>query len=822
MDSHGDRRTARPHRLRGAKSLLTAFFAAIMLLGTTVNVASAASATSAWGLNDDGQLGNGSMTGPSTCLFNGVQHFCSKTPILVEELGEVTAVAAGQFHSLALLSNGTVEAWGNNEKGQLGDGTTTGSDVPGAVAGLSEVTAVAAGTTHSLALLSNGTVEAWGSNEKGQLGDGTTTNSSVPVAVSGLTEVIAIAAGGSYSVALLSSGSVEAWGANEVGQLGNGTTTNSTTPVSVSGLTEVTSIAAGFAHSLAVLSTGMVKAWGYNASGQLGDGTASGPSKCTVNNAQMPCATIPVAVTGVSDATAVAAGEQHSLAITQSGGVDAWGSNEEGQLGNGTLNGSDVPLQVSGLTEVSAIAAGGRTSMAVLQGGAVMGWGSNSYGQLGDGTTEQSDRPVSVSLCGVFGIATRGGHSLAVGSQAPVVCPTVSKVAPSSGPAPGGTSVTISGTNLAEATAVKFGKTNATSFTVESPTSIQAVSPAGSGTVDVTVTTPLGTSVTSAADRYSYVPPPTVTHVFPASGPLAGGTQVTISGTGFSGASAVDFGPDAATSFTVESATRIQAVSPAGSGTVDVTVTTQSGTSSTSTVDRFTYFEPPEFGRCIKVTAGTGGYGNSGCTIAGGERKYEWYPAFGSRPLAKLRFTAKIKELTEARLTTKGGQVISCAGETASGEFTGAKSLAGILTFTGCHLGELGKCESSGAAEGEVVTALLAGQLGVVTKGLEARKDKIGLDLKAAVGDTFAEMSCAGTQVIVSGSVIAPIGANSMSSKVTLKYAGSKGVQKPSRFEGGEEDVLLTKIGEGEAEKSALTLTTIQTNEEKVEVNSVV
>src|SRR5262249_54922998 len=146
-----------------------------------------------------------------------------------------------------------------------------------------------------------------------------------------------------------------------------------------------------------------------------------------------------------------------------------------------------------------------------------------------------------------------------------------------------------------------------------------------------------------------------------------------------------------------------------------------------------------------KVTAGTGGYGNAGCTLAGGEQKYEWYSAFGTKPLVKVHFTAKIKELTEVHLISKGGRAVICTGETASGEFTGVKSVASVLTFTGCHFGEGGNCNSSGAAAGEVVTVPLAGQLGVVKKGLTTATDKIGLDLKAAVGETFAEMSCGGT-----------------------------------------------------------------------------
>jgi hypothetical protein len=165
--------------------------------------------------------------------------------------------------------------------------------------------------------------------------------------------------------------------------------------------------------------------------------------------------------------------------------------------------------------------------------------------------------------------------------------PTVSKVEPNVGPGGGGTSVTITGTGFTGATAVKFGANSATSFTVNSPTSITAVSPAGTGTVDVTVTASGGTSPTSAADQFTYGP--TVTKIEPNRGSPGGGTTVTITGAGFTGATAVMFGATSAKSFTVNSATSITAVSPKGKGTVDITVTTPTGTSPTSAADQFTY-----------------------------------------------------------------------------------------------------------------------------------------------------------------------------------------------------------------------------------------
>jgi alpha-tubulin suppressor-like RCC1 family protein len=177
---------------------------------------------------------------------------------------------------------GTVWAWGDNQYGELGNGTNTNSNIPVKVSLPSGVTIndIAAGDWHSLALASNGTVWAWGDNQYGELGNGTTTNSATPALVSlpsGVT--ITNIAGGYYdSLALASNGTVWAWGDNQYGELGNGTTTNNAIPVQFSasslpkGVT-ISNIAAGGVHSLALASNGTVWAWGYNGDGRLGNGT---------------------------------------------------------------------------------------------------------------------------------------------------------------------------------------------------------------------------------------------------------------------------------------------------------------------------------------------------------------------------------------------------------------------------------------------------------------------------------------------------------------------------------------------------------------------
>ena len=185
--------------------------------------------------------------------------------------------------------------------------------------------------------------------------------------------------------------------------------------------------------------------------------------------------------------------------------------------------------------------------------------------------------------------------------------PTVSSISPTSGSTAGGTSVTISGTNLGSASAVNFGVTPAT-ITTDSATSITATSPSGTGTVAVTVTTAGGTSATAAADQYTYVTGPSVTGIAPTSGPTAGGTSVTITGTNLGSASAVTFGATPAT-ITTDSATSITATSPSGTGTVDVTVTTAGGTSATSAADQYTYGTVPAFTSAVSTTfvKGSGG-----------------------------------------------------------------------------------------------------------------------------------------------------------------------------------------------------------------------
>ncbi|MCX6865189.1 MAG: cadherin-like beta sandwich domain-containing protein, partial [Verrucomicrobia bacterium] len=235
-----------------------------------------------WGYNYYGLLGNGTNTD-------------SNVPVLVNREGvlagkTVIAVAAGTFHNLALCADGTVAAWGYNSSGQLGNGTTTSSSTPvvvrttGVLSGKT-VRAIAGGNSFSLALCTDGTAAAWGYNSAGQLGNNSSTSSNVPVAVdttgvlAGKT-IIGLAAGASHSLALCADGTVTAWGSNYYGQLGNKSTTNRSVPVLVDrtgvlGNKLVTAIAAGDQYSHAVCADGSMASWGYNNNGQLGNGTTT-------------------------------------------------------------------------------------------------------------------------------------------------------------------------------------------------------------------------------------------------------------------------------------------------------------------------------------------------------------------------------------------------------------------------------------------------------------------------------------------------------------------------------------------------------------------
>jgi alpha-tubulin suppressor-like RCC1 family protein len=274
---------------------------------------------------------------------------------------------------------------------------------------------IAAGWNHTCAIDSDGGVLCWGSNDNGQLGDGSRTDRNHAVAVKNLGEpAIALAAGFAHSCALTKSGSVKCWGRNRYGELGNGNTDRSSTPVDVSGLSGgVIAIAAGDEHTCAITAQGGVKCWGFNNLGQLGDGTTDNRSE-------------PVDVAGLSGVIAVAAGTGHTCAATSAGAVLCWGGNALGQLGDGSAAASrPAPGAVPGLAGgIAGLSAKGDHTCVLDGAGGLACWGDNKYGKLGDGTGKNQSAPVAVVGLGDSAASVAAGWSqtCAVLGDASLVC----------------------------------------------------------------------------------------------------------------------------------------------------------------------------------------------------------------------------------------------------------------------------------------------------------------------------------------------------------------------------------------------------------------
>ena len=229
-----------------------------------------------------------------------------------------------------------MNCWGPNTNGLLGDETTTQRTTPVEVDGITTATSIALGQSHSCALLTDNTVFCWGSNSNGLLGDETITDSNTPVEVSDITTATSIALGDYHSCAVLTDSKVMCWGNNYYGFLGDGTTEVRTTPVEVSGITTAMSISLGDSNSCALLTDNTVICWGSNSVGQLGDGT-------------MTQRTIPVdEVSGITTATSISFGDYHACAMLTDGKVKCWGSNNQGQLGDGTIIDRHTPVEVDG------------------------------------------------------------------------------------------------------------------------------------------------------------------------------------------------------------------------------------------------------------------------------------------------------------------------------------------------------------------------------------------------------------------------------------------------------------------------------------------
>jgi alpha-tubulin suppressor-like RCC1 family protein len=393
-----------------------------------------------WGDGVFGQLGNGTRYDSSR---DG-----SATPVQVEGVGGTGALSGvasltgtDSSSACALLDSSGVDCWGFGDEGQLGSGTFTGTDTPVQVEGVGGsgiLTGVRSLTTDGYAydmcaVLAAGGVDCWGAGGYGQLGNGTLSGSDTPVQVEGvggsgiLTGVTSLTSdsGGTYC-ALLSSGGVDCWGAGTQDALGNGTSSNSTTPVQVEGvggsgtLAGVAAIATDQAGFCALLHSGGVDCWGSGASGDLGNGMLS--------DSATPVQVVAVGGSGtLAGVASLVSGWTGYCAILGSGGVDCWGRDDDGELGNGdgSFANSATPVQVEGvggsgtLAGVKSVASLTLGYCAVLDSGGVDCWGLGHDGQLGNGhfykrTNYGSPTPVQVMKGprALTGVASVTGESL--------------------------------------------------------------------------------------------------------------------------------------------------------------------------------------------------------------------------------------------------------------------------------------------------------------------------------------------------------------------------------------------------------------------------
>jgi alpha-tubulin suppressor-like RCC1 family protein len=291
---------------------------------------------SCWGFNTDGRLGDGTLLNRNS-------------PTQTASLGTgrtAVAIVAGIAHTCAILDDGTVSCWGYNNFYQIGDGTNSARLTPTQTASLganNTAVAISVGELHTCTILSDGNVSCWGNNDYGQLGDGTNLSRSTPTRTSSLgsgREAVAITAGSAYICTILDNGTVSCWGRNNLGQLGDGTVTDRNTPTQTSSLgngRSAVAISALMVHTCAILDDGSVSCWGGNTDGRLGDGTQ-------VNrNSPTQTSSLGSGRTGI----AITSGHRHSCAILDNGSISCWGDNEYGQLGDGTTTDRNTPTLTS-------------------------------------------------------------------------------------------------------------------------------------------------------------------------------------------------------------------------------------------------------------------------------------------------------------------------------------------------------------------------------------------------------------------------------------------------------------------------------------------
>jgi alpha-tubulin suppressor-like RCC1 family protein len=346
----------------------------------------------AWGQNDKGQLGDGSIID-------------KKSPVQIGTDNKWISITAGPKHTAGIKSDGTQWAWGDNTYGELGDGTLVQKNSPVQVGTDNKWVSVIACNSHNFGLKSDGTLWAWGQNLNGILGDGTTVQQNVPVLIGTENNWVSIAGGNMHVLALKANGTLWAWGDNAYGQLGDLTTVRKSSPVQIGTENMWASIDAGEFHSVAIKSDGTLWAWGYNGYGAVGDASL-------INK------TAPTKIGQDNQWVSLGAGGYQSFALKSNGTLWGWGYNIDGELGDLTNVNKNVPVQIGTDNKWVSITGGYSHSLGAKADGTLWAWGYNANGQLGDGTLLPKNTPVLVGTDNKWLSLSAGGtHTLGLKSN---------------------------------------------------------------------------------------------------------------------------------------------------------------------------------------------------------------------------------------------------------------------------------------------------------------------------------------------------------------------------------------------------------------------
>ena len=372
---------------------------------------------SCWGDNNRGQLGDGEFG----------RDLYSSVPVEAAGITDAESVSAGWQHTCAVHATGEVSCWGDDTNGELGNGEIVDQvPLPVKAEGITDAAAVTVGEWHTCALHATGEVSCWGGNHEGQLGNGEMgsdeAGSSVPAAVLNITDAVAVSAGGEHTCAVHATGEVSCWGDNFGGELGTGQLGNefdSAVPVKVSGITDAIDVSTDRLNTCVLRESGNMSCWGDNTFGQLGNGSS------TFVTPENPSLSSPVDVLDIGSATAISIGLDFSCAALESGQVRCWGNNVSGQLGDpdGEIF-SLTPLTVADVDDAVSVSAGTAHACVLRESGEVSCWGSNFHGQLGNASGgEISTAQVQVlGISDAVDVSASVTHTCAVHATGEVSC----------------------------------------------------------------------------------------------------------------------------------------------------------------------------------------------------------------------------------------------------------------------------------------------------------------------------------------------------------------------------------------------------------------